>query len=115
MPRGKRTGAAKAARPLPKLHRAPYPKLAKPLPPGYGRLLADIKSRIHTAQLRAALAANQELVQLYWDIGRLILGRQEQQGWGAKVIDRLAADLKRSFPEMQGFSPRNLKYMRAFA
>lgn len=55
------------------------------------------------------------LVLLYWQIGRDILTRQQQQGWGAKVIDRLAADLRDSFPEMKGFSPRNLKYMRAFA
>jgi len=52
---------------------------------------------------------------LYWQIGRDILDRQEREKWGAKVIDRLATDLKRSFPDMKGFSPRNLKYMRAFA
>jgi predicted nuclease of restriction endonuclease-like (RecB) superfamily len=85
------------------------------LPAGYDRLLAEIKSRVRTAQLRAVHAANRELVQLYWDIGHLILDRQQQEGWGAKVIHRLATDLKRAFPEMQGFSPRNLKYMRAFA
>jgi hypothetical protein len=55
------------------------------------------------------------LLALYWDIGRLILDRQRREGWGAKVIDRLALDLQRSFPGQQGFSPRNLKYMRAFA
>jgi len=58
---------------------------------------------------------NTELVLLYWTIGRDILLRQEKERWGAKVIDRLSADLKRSFPEMKGFSPRNLKYMRTFA
>ena len=70
------------------------------------------KSRIQAAQLRASLAVNRELVLLYWQIGRGILGRQEREKWGAKVIDRLATDLKRSFPDL---SPRNLKYMRAFA
>ncbi len=55
------------------------------------------------------------MVLLYWDIGRVILDRQEREGWGAKVIDRLAADLREAFPDMRGFSPRNLKYMRAFA
>ena len=55
------------------------------------------------------------MVRLYWDIGRMILERQDRAGWGAKVIDRLAADLREAFPEMKGFSPRNLKYMRAFA
>lgn len=59
--------------------------------------------------------ANQELLALYWDIGHLILDRQRQEGWGAKVIDRLSADLQREFPGQQGFSPRNLKYVRAYA
>ncbi|WP_165223270.1 PDDEXK nuclease domain-containing protein [Aquisphaera insulae] len=85
------------------------------LPEGYDQLLVSLKDRIRAAQLRAAVAVNRELVLLYWGIGRDILTRQEDQGWGAKVIDRLAEDLKRAFPEMSGFSPRNLKYMRAFA
>jgi predicted nuclease of restriction endonuclease-like (RecB) superfamily len=84
-------------------------------PTGYADWLADLKSRIHTAQQRATLAVNRELVLLYWQIGRDILERQAQQGWGAKVIERLAHDLRIAFPEMKGFSPRNLKYMRAFA
>lgn len=86
------------------------------LPPeGYTDWLADLKSRIHTAQQRATLAVNRELVLLYWQIGRDILARQAAQGWGAKVIERLALDLRSAFPEMKGFSPRNLKYMRTFA
>ena len=84
-------------------------------PAGYGELLAELKQRIQNAQLRASLAVNRELVLLYWQIGREILTRQERERWGAKVVDRLAADLKSAFPEMKGFSPRNLKYMRAFA
>lgn len=84
-------------------------------PAGYVELLEDLKNRIRTSQLRAGLAVNKELVLLYWDIGRQILQRQQHEGWGAKVIDRLAHDLNREFPEMKGFSPRNLKYMRAFA
>ncbi len=84
-------------------------------PQGYADWLTDLKGRIHTAQQRAALAVNRELVSLYWQIGRDILARQAEQGWGAKVIDRLAHDLRVAFPEMKGFSPRNLKYMRAFA
>ncbi|MDY7575614.1 PDDEXK nuclease domain-containing protein [Actimicrobium sp. CCI2.3] len=86
-----------------------------PLPEGYADWLSDLKSRIHTAQQRATLAVNRELVLLYWQIGRDILTRQAAQGWGAKVIERLALDLRVAFPEMKGFSPRNLKYMRAFA
>ncbi|MDG5494881.1 PDDEXK nuclease domain-containing protein [Niveispirillum sp. BGYR6] len=86
-----------------------------PPPEGYASWLADLKGRIHSAQQRATLAVNRELVSLYWQIGRDILSRQAEQGWGAKVIDRLATDLRAAFPQMKGFSPRNLKYMRAFA
>ena len=85
------------------------------VPSGYADWLAELKTRIHAAQQRAALAVNRELVLLYWQIGRDILARQAEQGWGAKVIDRLAHDLRTAFPDMKGFSPRNLKYMRAFA
>lgn len=84
-------------------------------PEGYDGWLAELKSRIQSAQQRAALAVNRELVLLYWQIGRDILARQAEQGWGAKVIERLAQDLRAAFPDMRGFSPRNLKYMRAFA
>ena len=81
----------------------------------YAALLASIKERIRSAQIRAAVAVNQELVVLYWTIGKEILTRQSVEGWGAKVIERLATDLYAEFPEMRGLSPRNLKYMRAFA
>ena len=84
-------------------------------PDGYGDWLIDLKSRFHNAQQRATLAVNSELVLLNWQIGQDILTRQTQQGWGTKVIDRLAQDLRAAFPDMKGFSPRNLKYMRAFA
>ncbi len=85
------------------------------LPPDYAAWLANLKTRIHAAQQRAALAVNRELVLLYWQLGQDILKRQTREGWGAKVIDRLAQDLRSAFPDMKGFSPRNLKYMRAFA
>jgi predicted nuclease of restriction endonuclease-like (RecB) superfamily len=85
------------------------------LPRGYAKTLGEIKRRIQQERLRVVLAANTAMVLLYWDIGRVILDRQEREGWGAKVIDRLAADLREAFPDMKGFSPRNLKYMRAFA
>lgn len=84
-------------------------------PAGYSDWLTDLKGRIHAAQQRATLAVNRELVLLYWQIGHDILTRQAEQGWGSKVIDRLAQDLRAAFPRMKGFSPRNLKYMRAFA
>ena len=82
---------------------------------GYAALLGDLKERIRSARLHAALAVNQELVLLNWSIGRGILVRQLDEGWGARVIDRLLADLRRDFAEMTGLSARNLKYMRAFA
>ncbi len=85
------------------------------IPMDYAEWLAAIKARVATARQRAALAANAELIQLYWQIGRDILQRQSTQGWGSKVIERLARDLREAFPEMKGFSARNLKYMRAFA
>jgi predicted nuclease of restriction endonuclease-like (RecB) superfamily len=91
------------------------PDALRPAPEGYADWLAELKNRIHGAQQRATLAVNRELVLLYWQIGRDILARQAQQGWGAKVIERLAHDLRTAFPQMKGFSPRNLKYMRAFA
>src|SRR5215218_6951797 len=82
---------------------------------GYAHLLAELKERIRTARLKAAVAVNQELILLYLSVGRDILARQTAEGWGARIVDRLAADLRRDFPEMTGLSPRNLKYMRAFA
>jgi predicted nuclease of restriction endonuclease-like (RecB) superfamily len=85
------------------------------LPRDYASFLKDLKERVRAAQLRASLAVNRELVLLYWGIGRDILARQKEHGWGARIIDRLAEDLRREFPKVTGFSPRNLKYMRAFA
>ncbi len=84
------------------------------LPSGYATLLEDLKLRIRNAQVRAAVAASRELIRLYWDIGREIVQRQEREGWGAKVIDRLAADLQAEFPGMAGFSRANIHRMRAF-
>jgi predicted nuclease of restriction endonuclease-like (RecB) superfamily len=81
----------------------------------YRAFLDDLKTQIRSAQVRAAISINQEMLALYWSIGREILLRQERQGWGSKVIDRLSQDLKRAFPDMKGFSTTNLKYMRSFA
>jgi len=84
-------------------------------PAGYQALLGDLKERIRAAHLRAALSVNREVIALYWEIGRAIRERQEAYGWGAQVIARLSADLRRAFPGMKGFSPRTLQYMRTFA
>lgn len=80
----------------------------------YGVWLASLKIRIQSAQQRANLSVNRELILLYWQIGRDILKRQQAQGWGAKVIEQLAKDLMAAFPDMKGFSRSNLMYMRAF-
>ena len=85
-------------------------------PPGsYSDWLSELKTRIHHAQQRAVQTVNRELVLLYWKIGSDILDRQSREGWGAKVIERLAHDLRTAFPDMKGFSRANLMYMRAFA
>ena len=85
------------------------------LPEGYEKFVEELKGRIRSAQVRAALSVNRELVLLYWNLGREILNRQSQEGWGAKIIDRLSVDLTHAFPGTRGFGARNLKYMRAFA
>ena len=82
--------------------------------PDFPRLLAEIKQRIQTAQTRAVLAVNSELVHLYWDIGRIIDDRQQREGWGAAVIPRLALELKNELPDLKGFSERNIDRMIAF-
>jgi predicted nuclease of restriction endonuclease-like (RecB) superfamily len=82
---------------------------------GYEFFLRDLKQRIQTAQLKAVVAVNSELILLYWSIGRDILTRQANGGWGAKVTQHLSVDLQREFPEMKGFSPRNLVYMQTLA
>ncbi|NJN22668.1 MAG: DUF1016 domain-containing protein, partial [Leptolyngbya sp. RL_3_1] len=90
--------------------RSPHPHRAF-----YDQLLTRLKERIRAAQIQAALSVNRELVILYWRIGQDILQRQADQGWGSKVIDRLAEDLRRDLSNSRGFSSRNLRYMRAFA
>lgn len=94
---------------------SPGPPSLTDVPDGYAEWLAELKSRVQGARQRAAMAVNRELVTLYWQIGRDILAQQARQGWGAKVIERLAHDLRTAFPEMKGFSRANLLYMRAFA
>lgn len=85
------------------------------LPADYGTWIAGLKRRIQGARQRALLAANAEQIRLYYDIGREILERQSREGWGAKVIDQVSADLRSAFPDMKGLSVRNLNYMRLFA
>lgn len=81
----------------------------------YAEFLKELKERIRQAQVRAALSVNKELVMLYWQIGLQISEEMNKRGWGATVVDKLSHDLRSAFPEMKGFSPRNLRYMRSFA
>jgi hypothetical protein len=85
-----------------------------PVPQGYDDFLRDLKERIRTAQLKAALSVNRELIALYWHIGQSIVERQERDGWGSGVIERLARDVQAAFPGVQGFSRPNVYRMRAF-
>jgi hypothetical protein len=84
------------------------------LPVGYAALLASVKERARTAQVKAALSANRELVLLYWDIGRAIVKAQKDKGYGKQVVEMLSTDLRQEFPDMDGFTARNLWFMRAF-
>ncbi|RPI77760.1 MAG: DUF1016 family protein [Desulfobacteraceae bacterium] len=95
--------------------RFPTAPIKATLPQDYTDTLGAIKRRIQETRLRVVLSGNSEMVMLYWDVGRIIIDRQEQSGWGARVIDRLSADLRDAFPDTKGFSPRNLKYMRTFS
>lgn len=81
----------------------------------YKQLLAEVKGKIRDAQIRAMVTVNQQMLLLYWEIGNLILERQDASKWGDDVIGQLSIDLKMELPGMHGFSTRNLKYMRAFA
>lgn len=99
---------------LERVSKAPVRRTAG-LPADYPEFLTELKTRIAAARTRAALAVNSELIKLYWDIGRHILEREHREGWGTKVIEHLAADLRRDFPDMTGLSRSNLHYMRSFA
>ncbi len=81
----------------------------------YKNILIDLKEKIRSARIRTSIKVNYELLKVYWEIGNTILAEQHEQGWGAKIIDRLADDLKQEFPDIKGFSRRNLSYMKVFA
>lgn len=85
------------------------------LPVDYSETLNRLAAEVRSANIRATLKVNAELINLYWSIGHIILERQSDEGWGTKVITRLSADLQREFPLMTGLSPRNMRYMRQFA
>jgi predicted nuclease of restriction endonuclease-like (RecB) superfamily len=85
------------------------------LPSDYRQFLNEVKARVATARAQAALAVSAVVLAAYWEIGSAVLAREKREGWGAKVIERLATDLRREFPDMKGLSPRNIRYMRDFA
>lgn len=85
------------------------------IPPTYVETLNTLKERIRSAQIKASLSVNEKLLELYWDIGKTIIDKQKEEGWGSKVIDRMAKDLKAAFPKMTGLSTRNMLYMKQFA
>jgi predicted nuclease of restriction endonuclease-like (RecB) superfamily len=84
------------------------------IPTDYPSFIEELKIRIRAAQIKAVLSVNRELVTLYWSIGRDVFNKQKNDGWGSKIVDRLASDLHREFPEMDGFSRTNIYRMRAF-
>lgn len=83
-------------------------------PGNYGELLVEVKQRIRSAQYEALRAVNKELIVLYWDIGRMIVSRQQGETWGKSVVEQLAKDLQAEFPGIGGFSARNIWRMREF-
>lgn len=100
---------------LPRKNKSPaIPAHSQVLPEGYKKLLEDLKLRIRSSQIKAAVRVNEELIKLYWEIGREIVDRQEKEAWGTQVIERLAKDLQTAFPGIGGFSRANVFKMRAF-
>lgn len=85
------------------------------LPSGYAAALAGMKADVRSTSIRVARAANSEMLRLYWRLGQRIAAQQQAEGWGTRVVQRLSADLRSEFPDVQGISPGNLDYMRRFA
>ena len=85
------------------------------MPTNYKAFINELKKQIKNERLKAVITANSSMILMYWKIGKAIIEKQNQEGWGSKVIDRMSYDLKEEFPDIKGFSPRNLKYMRKFA
>ena len=85
------------------------------VPKEYKTFFREIKKKIASSQVKAAISVNKELIELYWEIGSRVYLKQKSEGWGFKTIEKLAKDLKFTFPDMSGFSHRNIKYMVQFA
>ncbi|WP_455352774.1 DUF1016 N-terminal domain-containing protein [Streptomyces sp. SYSU K217416] len=94
---------------------AAIPSPAAELPAGFFELIDELKDIVRGAHVRAQLKVNTEMLAMYWEIGRILLDRREREGWGAKIIDRVSAELRTEFPNQRGFSRTNLKYMQQLA
>lgn len=95
-------------------HKTSVSKSSSVSPTDYIKFVGQLKKRIRSAQFKAALAVNRELIYLYWDLGKAIVERQKVDGWGTSVIDRIARDIQNEFPGIEGFSKTNIGRMRAF-
>lgn len=103
---------AKKKKPLAK--KPPKEASSEIIPSGYKAFIAGLKNKIRTSQLKAVISVNRELILLYWEIGRAIVEKKEQEGWGSKVLERVAKDLQNEFPGVEGFSRSNIFYIRSF-
>src|SRR4051812_15774992 len=83
--------------------------------PSYHEIVNILKEKIRLSKVRLVLTANVQLLTIYWEIGNTIAGQENEKGWGAKIVEQLAKDLRSEFPDFKGLSPRNLRYMRNFA
>jgi predicted nuclease of restriction endonuclease-like (RecB) superfamily len=93
----------------------PIPEPLFNLPNSYYDFIKEIKRIVTNQKVKIFRIANSEMIMMYWYIGNAVLEKQKLEGWGTKVIDRMSYDLKDAFPDMNGFSSRNIKYMRKFA
>ena len=93
----------------------PIPPARSELPQEYSVFISEIIDDIKKQRIRTFLRANSDMICLYWRIGNRVLEKQENEDWGTSVVNRMSKDLKEAFPEMTGFSPRNINYMRKFA
>jgi predicted nuclease of restriction endonuclease-like (RecB) superfamily len=76
--------------------------------------ISELKLKIRSTQIKASIAVNATLIQFYWELGKMIVEKQTQTSWGGKLLEQISSDLKNEFPDMKGFSVRNLKYCRLF-
>lgn len=101
-------------KPKDSFNKLPVKSAKSTIPSDYAGFIANLKEKIQSSQFKAALSVNREMIQLYWEVGKDIVDKQEKDGWGSKVIERVAKDLQNEFPGIEGFSRTNIGRMRAF-